>query len=1370
MTDEAIFTHAIGLPPEQRAAYLDEVCAGDAELRARVERLLRSHEMEDSFLMTPVADFGLDVTIKTAPGAQTTMGTSAANPAADVPFIFGRRIAQGGMGAILEADDCKLGRKIAAKVMLLEQDASEDMRQRFIQEAAVLAKLAHPNIVPVYDLGHDTEGQLYYTMKLVKGRTLQNILDELRREHPEDLREFTLERLLTIFRKVADALAFAHSKGIIHRDLKPENVMVGEFGEVLLMDWGLAKMLNVECGMSNDGAQAAEDPHSSFGIPHSAFTAPSGASPTATLQGAVMGTPRYMSPEQAMGQIGELDERSDIFSLGGILYAILTLRPPVDGKDLHEILEKVKAGGITPPTEFGVTTGANARHVKGEVLEAKKIKPLPHIESGRVPAALSAVAMKALTLDKAQRYQSVAAFSADIERYQTGFATSAENAGFAKQAALLIKRNKGIFTTAFAAWLIITALAVWFVFNLKAKEQRATKAEAIAVQKGAETSKALARSSLSLAEAALREGNGPAIQAALGDVPEDLRDSTWRYLLGQADTSFTRIDVGQTIWSVVAHPRLPSVFVVVDAWGRVTILNVRTGERLLEFAAELPRKGYQFKVAISPDGERIAIGHIRHDGPAGGIVIHDARTGAKLLGWESTDTGDLEFSPDGLLLLQRGKVKSEVNLWNATNGRLRWTHDINRTLTAASFTPDGRHVFARYSGGLCKWLTVEEGKVARTLVIDFQYNSALHPDAKTVVAAERDGTIKGFDLEKDREIFKFRTDGQEIRRLAFTATRTRFVSIAVLSDGRQAIRLWDTQTGAPVQSLLGGSGEVWGASVHPLSGELVVCGPETRAWSLGGARWTLRRGGGVEKCSIAFCGADDVIFGPSERESVALLRLEGRSSTALWTPPPGSWYDMASVSADGRCAAVGHFLQKSPILLLRRNGEGLEQVGTFTPTYHLGDLRVSPSGGRLVAVQNRPAQFFELFDTATGAQPVPLMVAEFKAFADFAWLSEEHLLGLATAGATRGRSGTQEQLVVWDVTTREILRRATHPSAMDVLAVAPDGRRFAEAGADKKVRIRDAATLAVLKEFRVHDAPVTALAWHPKKPILATGSADLTIRLWNLETGERIDELRGPLAAPHSLAFSPSGQRLGCASADVTTRIWDPPSLRDPTAPPLDADGEAQDEHVWFKDLVSDPSAAPKVGADGWADVLRALTPAAVEKSGHGWSLKDGELLSPDTRFATLPLPARVAGISYQVHVRLRRLAEWQAFHVVLPVADRMCGFDLDGRPHGGIYTGLIVVNGKWGKNLPGVVEGKQVNDTEPHDLEVTVRLDAASATITATLDARPLYEWTGANAALSQAADWAKTSKTGALAFGTITGGWAVSEVKVKRLEAEKK
>ena len=130
-----------------------------------------------------------------------------------------------------------------------------------------------------------------------------------------------------------------------------------------------------------------------------------------------------------------------------------------------------------------------------------------------------------------------------------------------------------------------------------------------------------------------------------------------------------------------------------------------------------------------------------------------------------------------------------------------------------------------------------------------------------------------------------------------------------------------------------------------------------------------------------------------------------------------------------------------------------------------------------------------------------------------------------------------------------MLRSVIHSSAMDAIAVAPDGLRFAEAGTDKRVRIRDAKSLAVLREFRAHDGPITALAWHPKMPILATGSADLNIRLWNVDTGERIRNIRGPLAAPHTLVFAPGGQRLGCASLDAVTRIWDLPSLREETAP-----------------------------------------------------------------------------------------------------------------------------------------------------------------------------------------------------------------------------
>ncbi len=201
-------------------------------------------------------------------------------------------VGRGGMGNVLKVDDPKLARTVALKTMRLGPDATEEERGRFVREATVLAKLAHPNIVPIYDLGADDTGSPYYTMKLVKGRTLHAILKDIRDGAPEAAREYALGRLLGVFRKVCDAMAFAHSKGVIHRDLKPENIMVGEFGEVLVMDWGLAKFLRGEEAAWSGGSQ-----EQMFAAQSRAAIGPSTLG--ATLDGSLMGTPQFMSPEQS---------------------------------------------------------------------------------------------------------------------------------------------------------------------------------------------------------------------------------------------------------------------------------------------------------------------------------------------------------------------------------------------------------------------------------------------------------------------------------------------------------------------------------------------------------------------------------------------------------------------------------------------------------------------------------------------------------------------------------------------------------------------------------------------------------------------------------------------------------------------------------------------------------------------------------------------------------------------------------------------------------------------------------------------------------------------------------------------------------------
>jgi serine/threonine-protein kinase len=327
-----LFQLACAAPADRRAGLLDRLWAGDAALRAELEAMLASDERPLSLFDRPLAQVierltgaPSRISLRAPDSDQAPVVKADSQVQNELPRGRGHyhvlgEIARGGMGVVLRGHDDDLGRDIALKVLHNELVDRPEVLQRFVEEAQIGGQLQHPGIVPVYELGLMADQRPYFTMKLVSGRTLGALLEE---REAGDRR-----RLLDVFESVCQTIAYAHSRGVIHRDLKPANVMVGAFGEVQVVDWGLAKVL--ASGGTADEFAARRSRSSG---PDVETTRSKGSGSGSRSQvGSVMGTPAYMPPEQARGEVERLDERTDVFALGAILCEILTGKPPYTGE------------------------------------------------------------------------------------------------------------------------------------------------------------------------------------------------------------------------------------------------------------------------------------------------------------------------------------------------------------------------------------------------------------------------------------------------------------------------------------------------------------------------------------------------------------------------------------------------------------------------------------------------------------------------------------------------------------------------------------------------------------------------------------------------------------------------------------------------------------------------------------------------------------------------------------------------------------------------------------------------------------------------------------------------------------------------------
>jgi eukaryotic-like serine/threonine-protein kinase len=1028
------------------------ILAAYPDLAPQLQSFFREHDRFDRLAAPLRNDPAPTVDLPSADSAPE--GRHGLSPGEQIRY-FGdyeilEELGRGGMGVVYRARQVSLNRPVALKMIRSGVFADAEELRRFQNEVEAVALLDHPGIVPVYEVG-ELEGQRYFSMKLVEGGGLSARLGA----YKDDPR--AAARLVA---EAAEAVAHAHARGVLHRDLKPANLLIGGDGHPIVTDFGLAKRLVEDLEL--------------------------------TQSGAILGTPAYMSPEQAAGRRGTITIATDVYGLGAILYSLLTGRAPFAGESIVETLDAVRTSAPEGPRRL----------------------------NSKVPRDLETICLKCLEKAPGRRYATAQALADDLRAWLDSRPIAARPAGTIERL-VLVARRKPAATAAFGLAATVVFLIgfggsiawLWMAAERARAEAEAAHARLGAVEYGR---------AVQAAHEELRNENVVGALALLEGTRPELRGWEWRYV------------------SALCHPELGtfrgpkgtfepyfdeegSRLATLDSRGQIRFWDAGTGAELSG------RDGRTFDGldSLRRDGTRMVFPS--DNGRT--AIIRDLRSGSALvtLKGHTNRVHSAAFDPEATRVVT-ASGDGTAKIWDAQSGKEVRTLGVPnaRAIYDASFSPDGTKVATAGEDPTARIWDARSGEGLLTLRGHERGLNRLEfsRDGARIVTASDDKTARVWDAASGAHLLTLRGHTHRVLSASFSRDGSRIVTS---SEDRTA-RIFDATSGAAILTLCGHTAPVWSARFNADGSGVItaVAGGQYEPARI----WDAKHGSGPIKLD------------------------EGRDSARAWFSPDGSevatirWGNRSSKPSilEARTGRRCRFLETTSgtSIEFSRDGSRIVTAGSdntariwgadsgenlLTLLGHKGFLTAasfSPDGSLIVTASTDGTA--RLWDSRAGTELRELKVRE----------GRINSAAFSRNGSRVVTSGNDGAARIWDVATgTEALTLSAHAKGAYTASYSPDGLRLATGGNDNMAKVWNAITGASLWTLRGHTGPVWSVAFSPDGSRIVTASSDGTVRLWDARSGTDVLTLKGHTDTVRTAFFSPDGNQIVSGSDDGTVRIWD---------------------------------------------------------------------------------------------------------------------------------------------------------------------------------------------------------------------------------------